>query len=164
MKCLATNLFTSQFGCISCVYVCVVIADVHKVVRLVPSAIAASTLFWGHRFLDRKAAAYRKRTTKKLQNGHNIVKITKGKRPKINTARKLYAVLGTPPSALAVCCLSSALPCSGTGPWRNGTRPSFPPTIRRGSSSEIPCTQCWYTSNRCGCHICLPWCFQRLWQ
>ena len=30
-----------------------------------------------------------KRTTKKLQNGHNIVKITKGKKLLINTARRV---------------------------------------------------------------------------
>ena len=67
------------------VCVCVVIADVHEVLRLVPSAIAASKNTLGASFLDRKAAAYRKKTTRELQNGHNIAIITEGKKPKINT-------------------------------------------------------------------------------
>ena len=62
MKCLASNLLTSQFGCIPCV--CVVNADVHEVLRLVPSAIAASKFFLGASFLDRKAAACRKKNDK----------------------------------------------------------------------------------------------------
>ena len=53
VKCLASNLFTSQFGCIPCV--CAVIADVYEVVRLVPSAIARRKRIWGASFFGQKS-------------------------------------------------------------------------------------------------------------